>query len=83
MEKRNDGGQAFPTACEVGHVDGMTLRQWYAGMALQGWVAALTSDEVDSYDNEPVAFAEHQRAVAKACFGYADALIAEDNEAPR
>ena len=32
----NDGGWAFACAAENGHQPGMTLRQWYAGMALQG-----------------------------------------------
>lgn len=33
--KRDDGGQAFPTT----H-DGMTLRDWFAGMAMQGFIAS-------------------------------------------
>lgn len=43
MSKRpNDGGPAFPRPVSEGNSnfvweqDGMTLRQWYAGMALQG-----------------------------------------------
>lgn len=41
-DQRNDGGPAFPTAenihdpraTGVQYIDGMTLRDWYAGMAL-------------------------------------------------
>lgn len=33
---------AFPVANDRGVVDGMTLQQWYAGMALQGLTANPT-----------------------------------------
>ena len=37
------GGYAFPCACASGdkhHIeDGMTLRDWFAGMALQGFLS--------------------------------------------
>lgn len=37
MTNKNDGGSAFPRDAEYLTGDkGMTLRQWYAGMALQG-----------------------------------------------
>ena len=44
-EKIDDGGSAFPRAgydgvdsSQIG-VDGMSLRSWFAGMALQGQIA--------------------------------------------
>lgn len=45
MSEIKDGGSAFPgmeeNACgqETGWKQGMTLRQWFAGMALQGLLA--------------------------------------------
>ena len=41
-DKRLTGGAAFPVVCEngLGHIsNGMTLRDWFAGMALQGRLA--------------------------------------------
>lgn len=44
----DDGGQAFPTT----H-DGMSLRDWFAGMALQGLIASGANgsarDAIESY----------------------------------
>ena len=42
MSEINSGGNAFPYCVWVGdhhngHNTGMTLRQWFAGMALQGY----------------------------------------------
>jgi hypothetical protein len=31
-----DGGPAFPLKCEQGEVYGLSKREWFAGMALQG-----------------------------------------------
>jgi len=78
MGKRDDGGPAFPLRTyqnqnngqmEWGQT-GMTLRQWYKGMALIGWMSAnagrglVKADQVISRISE-----------------LADALIAEDKEA--
>jgi len=53
----------------------MTLRDYFAGQALAGWIATITDEEARSYDGEPVAFREHQDAVAATCYGYADAML--------
>ena len=55
----------------------MTLRDWFAGQALAGWLASLDFNEMRDYDNEPEAFAEHQSLVAQTCYGYADAMLRE------
>jgi len=65
MSKRDDGGFAFPQ----GAFDGMTMRQWYAGLAMNGWMAHYK-------DAEPA-------DIATFAFGIADALIAEDVEERR
>jgi len=66
-----DGGQAFPAiVTTMKQQPGMTLRQWYKGMALQGelagrhtWQNGCTAEEI-------------VMTVAKV----ADAMIAEDKE---
>ena len=64
MSKANNGGPAFP--CDItanGHrivCDGMTLRDWYAGMAVQG----LLSDA--SVQGTPEEFAQRSFSVADA-----------------
>ena len=48
MSEIDDGGLAFPVSQDTAHFPGMTLRQWYAGMALQGLLANLAISGVDS-----------------------------------
>lgn len=82
MDKK-DGGPAF-----LGQLDhgknlieswaGMTLRDFFAAKALQGWLAGPCGGiTLDEYEGEDAAFAEHQAAVAVTCYSYADAMIAE------
>lgn len=54
-----------------------SLRDWFAGQALQGWIAGPCAEAIDEYDDDDVAFAEHQAEAAKACYGYADAMLRE------
>jgi len=62
-EPKDDGGQAFPRGGYDGpdrqslSVEGMTLRDWFAGQALQGMLAnegarktTLLQDAEDAYD---------------------------------
>ena len=53
---------------------GVSLRDWFAGRALTGWIAAL-GNIIEEYDGEDAVFAEHQAAVARTCYGYADAML--------
>ena len=75
MSKINDGGPAFPTLGNVSHnsdwitEDGMTLRQHYAGLALQGVLAGYWGNaSMGGLDPSMIA----NEAVQQA-----DALIAE------
>ncbi len=71
----NDGGPAFPVADTVHStgqvqygVNGMTLRDYFAGQALGGQLAFSPSDPFKKY---------HQpEEVAAACYRFADAMIA-------
>jgi len=82
MDKFNDGGPAFPeTIRHMGpagmaheHEGGMTLRDYFAAKALQGWITLL-GDCIDEYENEPEAFKQHQESVAETCYSYADAML--------
>ena len=74
-----DGGSAFPSdpafyGDKTG--PGMSLRDYFAGQALAGWVAGLGA-AVDDYSEVPKAFVEHQNAVAESMYGYADAMLRE------
>ena len=75
----NDGGSAFPL-CRTeadGRNDclsmGMSLRDWFAGQALSGWLASFGAD-----DN-----VEHIPSLVGFIYQMADAMIAErSKEAP-
>lgn len=61
------GGPAFPTLADNGHAmnqDGMTLRDWFASMAMQSLIlAAKTSQDVD--------------LLSKGAYQMADAMLKE------
>lgn len=80
-EKKPTGGPAFPqlsleSSQRDGHGDliepytavtcGMTMRQWYAGQALAGFLAG-------NPEHQPAA-----KGTAEVCFNYADAMIAHE-----
>ena len=71
--KKNDGGPAFPSVLNLTRDPenewqtedgGMNLREYYAGQALPGTIAAWA--ETTGHD-----------LIVEACVNYADALIAE------
>jgi hypothetical protein len=68
----NDGGPAFPVLRETDNLamplymasSGMTLRDWFAGMALQGQAHRFAHPH------------EHRELLASDCYDIADAMIA-------
>ncbi|CAB4156112.1 hypothetical protein UFOVP673_40 [uncultured Caudovirales phage] len=71
----NDGGPAFP--CEVyicpqdtepSKFSGMSLRDWFAGQALNGYLASWSDD------SDPIFFEPCH--TAKTSYAYADAMLA-------
>lgn len=68
----NDGGSAFPTFSSDTHftASGMSLRQWYAGMALSGLVQRRLEQPGD------------MQVVVQAAFAYADLMLAMDKVVP-
>lgn len=84
MSNINDGGPAFPfpivsqnqTTGETSlwqTEGGMTLRDYFAAAALQGYIANYAGADVDP-------FSAHARiSTAKRCYAMADEMIAERN----
>jgi len=79
-DKINDGGPAFPNHYEDRTMkgvrntvvaDGMSLRDWFAGMALQGLLAMCAGPQISGATAE---------VTAKIAFEHADAMIAEGNK---
>lgn len=68
----DDGGPAFPTdsECQIGphryHFPGMTLRDYFAGMALQGLIFHCAADYSSGSCNA---------VVVERAFSLADAMI--------
>lgn len=60
------------------HEAGMTLRQWYAGQCLLGFIA---NDRTLTHDNRiPDLTSENDKnAIAQICFGMADAMLLENS----
>ena len=47
----NDGGPAFPNPSgDDRDNNGMTLRDWFAGQALVGWIASTRDPEASEWD---------------------------------
>ena len=71
MSEINSGGNAFPYCVWVGdhhngHNTGMTLRQWFAGMALQGHLSNPATTEHPAFD---------RLSLSVECYAPADAMI--------
>ncbi len=76
----NDGGPAFPCPDDYTqegkpvygpkNLQGMSLRDWFAGMALQGWLASFGPDAAHPVRNES------QGDVALQAYEMADAMLA-------
>lgn len=65
--RETEGGSAFPGGDGFGQFPGMTLRDWFAGQALQGIII------LGHYPADEAA----QRA-----YDYANAMVAERNKKP-
>lgn len=72
-DKPNDGGPAFPGGSHINGEydlvsDGMSLRDWFAGQALAGWMADPNSIP-SAHDNA--------KAISESVYKMADAMLAE------
>lgn len=66
----NNGGDAFPMANVSDIYPGMTLHQWYAGMALQGIISTVNFRGSETWKD---------RAVSESIY-IADAMLAAYKE---
>lgn len=69
MNEKSDGGPAFPVPVEISN--GMSLRDWFAGMALHG---LLSSKRTFSVEN-PARSMSVEEDWAKIAFVFADAML--------
>lgn len=71
MSAINNGEPAFPTQNGCRNDPGLSKREWFAGMALQGYLAGRFGKGREMHHNE-----NHQAKIAEGCARYADAMIA-------
>lgn len=82
-KQHDDGGPAFPVAGHTGENPeltaygklghpGMSLRDWFAGMALQGYLGSYPEGQIES----PI------ELIAIDAYSAADAMLAARKEAP-
>ena len=72
---KDNGGPAFPhhfTQDSIGDCAGMTLRDWFAGLAMQ----SMLPDMYD-YEEERHVHAARSRLMAADAYATADAMLAE------
>lgn len=68
-DERNDGGDAFPQYDYGNRGRGMTLRDWFAGQALAGIIAAHAHPSSNGHPSD--------HSASKWSYEYADAMLAE------
>ena len=79
MSEKETGGPAFPGTQyaggikPTGHSEGMTIRDWFAGMALQGWITAQPTIKGVTLN----AGDDHAALIASAAYAWADAMLKE------
>jgi hypothetical protein len=74
---KDDGGMAFPSGIPGGRT-GLTKREWFAGMALQGMLAHSRGNPPHGY--RPPGNDHWHVAIAKEAHQLADAMIAAGKE---
>jgi hypothetical protein len=74
MRHQNGNDPAFPwTLNEDMRDEGMSMREWYAGMALQGILASCAGDDTNLAD---------EKKASRWAFKYADAMLVQAKEPP-
>jgi hypothetical protein len=93
QNKRDTGGAAFPTDSahqngpNIYHFEGMTLRDYFAGQALQGLLSARFDDDILTQARAVMGVGEDEasqstaditmRACSTIAYGWAAAMISE------
>ena len=75
---KNDGGPAFPTFTGESrdNAAGMSLRDYFAAQALEGWLAFGTPQRILEHASAETVKSTDEMIVAR-CYQLADAMIAE------
>lgn len=68
----DDGGPAFPLPAGGVMQDGMTLRDWFAGQALNGMLSYSMNDACGNWNNNA-----SKGVAARVAYEYADAMLGE------
>ncbi len=87
MKDNDNGGPAFPEQNIMAHgnmmlaetTPGMTLRDWFAGQALPGYVMDFDQNATGIIDPDykaPGKTRTYGQEVAKRCYAFADAMLA-------
>lgn len=89
-EKKDNGGPAFPGLTEIRierglqipiTTTGMSMRDWFAGIALQGYLSAHTEkDRADIANESSRLNISPTSYVASVVFKIADAMLIERNK---
>lgn len=77
MSNLKDGGQAFPhdPAAVFNERAGMTLRDYFAAKAMQGWLSSYGPD-----DKHPATVSGDASLLAKRSYAMADAMLSARGE---
>lgn len=76
MNKHDNGGQAFPSNTDTHQYPGMSLRDWFAGMALQGILSnqEMRSGLIEVADSEGISVIDF---ISQSSFAHADSMLKE------
>lgn len=85
MEKQNDGGPAFPNGDSGGGpTSGMSLRDYFAAKALQGFLAnPKTAEQMQAFREDGESFASMHGRMSNVVFQLADAMLAAREALPK
>ena len=73
-----DGGTAFPTLNGYENYSGMSLRDWFAGQALNGILSAVTPEIAEAINaNAELAGSEVDEHTASLAYHQADAMLTQ------
>ena len=79
--KKDDGGQVYPDPRRAAHnmaCQGITRRDWLAGLAMQGMLSDSEHLEAMMQNDDKIETIPSRMAVAS--YKFADAMIAESNK---
>ena len=72
---KETGGSAFPAETAFGYTEGMTLRDYFAAKAMQGFHANTNSDQLETETYE-----EYVSDLARCAYQQADAMLKARND---